>query len=207
MDIIAYTSPGFVNEEYKRIKSLFDAGLKSLHVYKPGFDTDAIYEWLDNMGTSYWNRLVLHLYNEWITASVGGYHLSKEFLINHALSDISTHLLHGQTISVSTHSPTDWIEWKDQVHQAIISPVFESISKPEHLPVHHLQDWKEVFIAYPGKAQKVALGGISPENVDCLIDAGFDAIAVSGWFWEGEADTINRFNLLKLTVERALDRR
>jgi len=201
MELIAYTAPGYTTDEYEKIQQLFQSGLQQLHVYKPGYDAAAMNSWLDKLGTDYWNRIILHLYDEWITAAVAGYHLSRGFLLRHSLGDIANHIFHGQSISVTTHHPIDWTEWKDRVHEVVISPVFDSISKPGHMPVHALKEWQEVFKNQPGSAKKIALGGITPEKVKDILLAGFDAVAVSGWLWEESADTVNRFELMKVSVE------
>lgn len=182
------------------ISRLFDAGLESLHLYKPGFSVDAIYEWLDQIGHNCWPHITLHVYEQWVTATVGGYHLSRAYLQHHSLGETVARMLHGQTISVSAHHPQDWVQWKDTVHAVVISPVFESISKPGHFPVELLDTWKETFTAHPGKAEKVALGGITPESVPALQEAGFDTIALSGWLWQQPGKALEHYKAMQANL-------
>jgi thiamine-phosphate pyrophosphorylase len=197
LKLAVYTAPGFVENEYALLSRLFDAGLERLHLYKPGFSLDAIYEWLEQIGRNCWPQITLHVYEQWVTATVGGYHLSRAYLQHHSLGETVARMLPGQTVSVSAHSPQDWIQWKDAVHAVVVSPVFESISKPDHFPVELLDTWKQTFATHPGKAEKIALGGVTPANVPALQDAGFDTIALSGWLWQEPAKAAEHFTTIQ----------
>lgn len=200
MKVRVYTAAGFLEDEQKLVHALFDKGLETLHLYKPGFSAEAIYHWLDEVGHAYWPHIVLHVYESWVSASVGGYHLSRAFLARHSLGEMGPRILHGQTITVSAHQPYDWVQWKDAVHGVVVSPVFDSISKPGHFPAELLDTWTETFRQHPGKAEKIALGGITIDGLPALQAAGFDSVALSGWLWQEPLLAVSRFSEILATA-------
>jgi thiamine-phosphate pyrophosphorylase len=88
--------------------------------------------------------------------------------------------------SVSLHDELEIENDLSKVDYAVVSPVFNSISKSEYLSKYSVEKWKEINkkrkITQP-KSILLALGGIDESKLKEVYDMGFDGIALKGVVW------------------------
>jgi len=176
--MIVITNPFSIENEFQIIQQLFEEGLVLLHVRKPNYSEKEIRNFLSNIDEKHFSKLVLH----------EQYHLAHEFKIN------SIHLKEKNRVEVtenfqktvsyvstSVHNINDFNELSPCFDAAFLSPVFESISKPEYksdgnllASINHRTNFN---------AKLIALGGITENNIKMVLDSGFDNVALLGTIW------------------------
>lgn len=178
--MIVLTSPIPVSDEIQIIHSLFAEGLSLLHVRKPDFTGRDMKSFLTGIGLEFRDRLVLHSHH----------YLAEDFGISRLhFSEEKAKILHLPvrllkpilSLSASVHSLADFNLLKNEFDYAFLSPIYPSISKPGYSSeINHMETIKE---RTNFSTELVALGGISPENVQNTLECGFDNIALLGTIW------------------------
>lgn len=153
---------------------LFAEGLQSLHLRMPGA-TKAEYEWaIQHIRPEYRHRLVICDYFELVElAGLGGVHLSEA-----RRGEWQAHIGKGR-LSISAHSVADLQSLPFAPSYALLSPIFESISKLGYDADYTLREQGEALRALPFPV--VALGGIMPDNMAEVRSWGFAGGAVLGY--------------------------
>lgn len=83
--------------------------------------------------------------------------------------------------STSVHNIDDFNDLKHSYNYTFLSPIFPSISKPNYFPkINHFKTLKQ---RTNFDTKLVALGGISPENIQHALESGFDNVALLGTLW------------------------
>ena len=86
-----------------------------------------------------------------------------------------------QTIAVGAHSIQELQELPFTPHYALLSPLFDSISKEGYQGNPALLSCREALIKLPYPVY--ALGGITPERQESVAKAGYAGVAVLGDIW------------------------
>jgi thiamine-phosphate pyrophosphorylase len=100
------------------------------------------------------------------------------------------------TLSTSVHTVSDYKNLTDHFSYAFLSPVFDSISKPDY----QAQKFDLAEVDKNSTINLIALGGIDETNCNKAYEKGFDGIALLGAIWNNE-DKINAFKKIKNTSE------
>lgn len=184
---IAITAPGFIPNEAQQWEQLFKAGLKRLHVRKPGIKPAQLVAILKLVPEEYHEKMVLHgfpeLFSEYRFAGYHGRDDEKKKLTFYG----------EQTFSTSAHS---WKEAEDllQVSDYVfLSPLFDSISKEGYLANPDLMEFPEHLL---GK-KIYALGGVTADNWEDAMDFGYHGVAVLGSLWEKSDRVWEQFTKFK----------
>ena len=175
MKLIVMTSADFFVEEDKILNSLFDEGLDLLHIRKP--DSEPVYaeRLLTLLPSDYHKRIIVHEH----------YYLKDEFGLG------GIHLHHGATapagykgmMSASCHTLDEVKEMKSRMSYVFLSPVFDSITAPEHTAAFTAEQL--IAARRQGIIDKkvMAVGGISVENIQQAKECGFGGVVVMGDIW------------------------
>lgn len=171
-----------LENEVSRINELFDAGMQLFHLRKPTATEQEVRLIIEGIQAQYRKRIVLNQF----------YQLAQEFGINrfHFSTEKRRNLEHkkwgeeGNILSTSTHSFEEYKELDECFEYAFISPVFDSISKPDYKKVELTIDKREKTTV-----KLIALGGIDENNCSELNKNDFDGIALLGSVWKNAFPT------------------
>ncbi len=184
---IAISAPGFIPNEAAQWERLFKAGLKRLHVRKPGMKGDALAKLIKQLPEEFHERMVIHgnpqLFTEFRFAGYHGREDEKKKL----------NFYGEQTFSASTHGWKETEEVLETADYVFLSPLFDSISKEGYLANASLMEFPEHL-----KGKKIyALGGITADNWEDAMDFGYYGVAVLGSLWEKPDQVWEQFTLFK----------
>jgi thiamine-phosphate pyrophosphorylase len=178
--MIVITNPISIVNEINTIHALFDCGLELLHVRKPDFSADEMKLFLSKIRKEYRSRLVLHQHHQIaIDFGVNRIHFTENA---RATMNLKTENKQYHFIkSTSTHSIIDFNTLEICFEYAFLSPIHQSISKPDYKS--DLDAEKAIAKRTNFKTKLVALGGISTYNIERTYKLGFDDVALLGSIW------------------------
>lgn len=180
------------SKEIEIITSLFECGLKLLHVRKPNFTEDELRTYLQKTPKNFYKKIVIHSHYKLAKEfDLKGIHLTekerKSKRINSTLKIIST----------SFHSTTEILKNRRKYEYVFLSPVFDSISKQGYKSNFSLEELK-FFLKR--KKNIIALGGINAENIESVKQKGFAGAAILGSIWETK-NPAKSYNELALKIK------
>lgn len=177
--VIIISHPDKLKDEVFIINQLFDAGLSLFHLRKPTASEQEVRLILEAIRPEYSERIVLnqfyHLAEEF---GIKRFHFSTEKRVN---LEYKKWMKEGNRLSTSTHSFEEYKALDEGFEYAFISPVFDSISKPDYKKVALKLDSSK-----KNKVKLIALGGIDINNCSELNKNEFDGIALLGSVWNSE---------------------
>lgn len=183
--IWALTAPIALPDEAKRLNDLLGAGLDILVLRKPGGSCEQLLEQLD---TRYYRKILLAGPPE-IAARLGllGVHMSEARRQALPGGLQKPRGLYGSTAIHSDRAIPLLSQYWDSL---LLSPVFDSISKP---------GYKAGSFRLTGNhyAKLVALGGINAETAPLAKSMGFDGVALMGALWENVGASLQTFERIK----------
>lgn len=173
--MIVLTNPIAVPNEIAIIHSLFAEGLMLLHVRKPDFTEEETSTFITEIGLEYKDCLVLHHHHK-LAEDLGikRLHYPEKDRPHFTITD-------AHPKSTSVHTIENFNGLSETYQYAFLSPVYQSLSKPHYFPTVNV--FQELKKRTNYKTQLVALGGITPENIQQTLENGFDAVALLGTLW------------------------
>lgn len=200
--LFVISSPSCFEGEIGQVNALFSAGMEVFHLRKPGISAAAHSELLAGIDPEFHHKVVLHQFHEHgLELGMHRFHFSEKERHELTSTDVvlSTDRVGCTTNAVyssSVHALVEDDELKDYDY-AFFGPVYDSISKTDY-PGMKLRDFK-----LPGRLKKklVAIGGITPDNIEQVFDMGFDKAAVLGVLWNKPAQALEVFEELKRKCE------
>lgn len=172
--IAAITLPTFFDGEAGMIAHLLGSGFDFVHIRKPDAQADDVRRLLDSVPPSFMGRLRIHYHAE-LAAEYGlaGVHLNARCSVPpsgirsvtrscHSLEELAQPVASGLRLDYQT-----------------LSPIYDSISKPGYLSAFPLN---EITGSING-LRVIALGGVTPNKLSLLADAGFYGAAMLGAAW------------------------
>ena len=196
MRIIVISAPDFLPGEAEAVTALLEAGAWRVHVRKPAAGSDSIARLLEHIPAALYSRISLHDHHELAARfGVGGVHLNSR---NPSVPDGF-----GGMVSRSCHSIAELSQYSSVCDYMFLSPIFDSISKSGYVSRFSLEEIRRRIVAgsdvatarmdvmsSDGNCRSVdwgrvfALGGVCPDNIRLLEEAGFGGAAVLGYIWE-----------------------
>lgn len=178
--MIVITNPISILNEINTIHALFECGLELLHVRKPDFSKEEMKLFLSKIKHEYRSRLVLHQQHQIaLDFGINRIHFSENARVSSDLEVIDNR--EGFIKSTSTHTMADFNKLDHCFEYAFLSPVYQSISKPDYKS--DLNAEKAIAERTNFKTKLVALGGISTQNIEKTFHLGFDDVALLGSIW------------------------
>lgn len=190
-----YTWPDFLEEEGRLINTLFEMGLPLLHLRKPQATLAACQHLLEQIDKRYHERIIVHEHWE-LTASfdLGGIHWTERSRASVKSSVFEQQLrvqqARGLQVGTAIHHPKQLDELPASLDYVTVSPIFESISKPNYKASYHWEDRGN----YPFLL--VALGGIEASNLALVQARGFSSVAVLGAVWKPQTAVLQNYQQL-----------
>lgn len=188
MEPIVISRPYFFEGEIEELIALFDAGLQSFHIHKPGSDKHDLAKFLGQIPKEYRNRVMLHQDSVLVFQyELGGFHLvdAEQNEIHRdpkKLAHFVTKMKeNGYKVTASIHDPKQRFDLPDGLDYILLSPVFDSISKPGYKRNENI--WSISGVELTNKAPMIAMGGVRENNAQVALDHGFSGVAVLGSVW------------------------
>ena len=196
--IIVLTADTDLPGEAGVIRQLFGEGMDTLHLRKTSCTPDQLRAYLDRIPAEYYSRIVLHSH----FGLLEEYPLKGVHLNSRSPEYTGPKPVHK---SKSLHTLQDLLE-SPRYDYVFISPVFESISKPGHMPsIGNTELADTICTVKAGKGSPViGLGGVNESNAGILKNMGFDGAALLGYLWAdaGQEKTVERFKKIREAVEQ-----
>ena len=180
MQLVLISYPKKYPDEHQILTSMFEKGLETFHIRKPKMEGDRIRKFIRKIPSEFHNRLVLHQAHQ----------LCGEFDVKglHFKSDRLPKRQEGLRIGWSVHNIDSKTKWYD-IDYTLISPVFESISKPGYGPTSDFD-----LDLVPDGVEPIALGGLNPDRVQIARQKGYKGVAFLGYVWKAK-DPLKQFKL------------
>ena len=181
MKLIIMTKSTFFVEENQILEALFEAGLDSLHLYKPNSEPIYSERLLTLLADGYLDRITVHehfyLKDE--------FHLRGIHLNNHTIEPPAGY---RGSVTRTCHDISELQEAKKHSPYVFLKTIFDSQSNPADKSTHDTGQLRQA--AQQGLIDKnvYAMGGINLDNLSHVRDIGFGGAVICGDLW-------NRFNI------------
>lgn len=180
MKLAIITNPTDITNEHEVINFMLEKGLEYLHIRKPDYSLDEMRNYIKNIPPGYHNSLVVHSHFELFEEfNLKGVHFGANSLKH--FDDLKNTTFNR---SVACHSTEELLAYNRIFKYAFLSPIFNSISKPNYFGSFSLLALKNFFTQNELKIKTFALGGIDETNIEKAQYIGFDGVAVLGAIWE-----------------------
>jgi thiamine-phosphate pyrophosphorylase len=189
-DLILISSENDRQDEAKAVSKLFKLGLKKFHLRKPHWSEGQLNIFLEEVPNEYHGRVIIHSH----------FSLSEKFRLkgihlNEANRKLIAEWKQYKIISASFHSLQALQENTFPYQYIFLSPVFDSISKPNHsagFDLTSLQAELDILRNKKSSLKIIALGGIDEKNILVAKDIGFNGAALLGTVWQAN-DPVKAF--------------
>ena len=181
MKLIVMTQPTFFVEEDKILTSLFDEGLESLHLYKPGASPMYSERLLSLIPNEYYDKITVQ----------DNYYLKDEYKLRGIhIDDEETAAPKGYKGHLSrTCTRLDKLKTaKRNADYVLLKYIFGSQTEADRKASFTLDELREASLRGLIDRHVYALGGMALDNIRMARELGFGGIVVSGDLW-------NRFDI------------
>jgi thiamine-phosphate pyrophosphorylase len=179
MKLIVISNPINLNEEHSILNALFENGLEYYHLRKPEFTCKELEEYIQQIPQQYRNKVILHSHHQLaIQYGLKGVHFTYK---NPYLSSDNFHLKIQR--SASLHSLEEIKNANSLFQYLFISPIFDSISKPNYKSSIDRKALKLFLNERINTHKIIALGGINSDTIAEAAEMGFDGVALLGSIW------------------------
>ena len=181
MKLIIMTKSTFFVEEDKILATLFEAGMDSLHLYKPHSEPIYSERLLTLLADDFHDKITVHDH----------FYLKDEFQLR------GIHLNNSQTqppigyrgnISRTCHAIGELKEAKKQSTYVFLKTLFDSQSNPADKATLSMDELHEASRRGLIDRRVYAMGGINLDNINVARELGFGGVVVCGDLW-------NRFDI------------
>lgn len=199
-----YTWPDFLEEEANLINQFFALGLPYLHLRKPKSSLKDCQRLLKKINSINHSKIILH--QHWELAdqfAIGGMHWTESRraveTTNNFVQQVARQQEAGYQVGCAIHQPEQLSQLPPSLDYVTVSPIFESISKPNHKATHTWEDKGEhPFLL-------VALGGVSLAKLAAVQVRGFRSVALLGAVWLPRSQALKNYQQICLKIQQLLD--
>jgi len=193
------SSPDYVKNETEIVNTLFAEGLDCFHLRKPNDKTWEVKSYLSRILPMYHKYIVVHGHYEIVSEfGLRGVHLTRHFKKGKRDLEVSMYIdswhERGFNVSTTVHDMDELLANKLSYDYLMATPVFESISRPGHLPI---EPWNIKPMLRLIKSTTIAMGGIHAGNIDRVQQLGFRGAAVLGSVWSHPESAVKTFKALR----------
>lgn len=192
--LIVISNPTPVEQEHKIINALFDEGLSIFHLRKLNYSRKELNHLLVKINKQHHSKIAFHQHHELADyfGSTRLHYTEQERKLNQ--QQIDSNDMSRYTLSTSIHHVNAYASLSEAFSYCFLAPVFNSISKPDHLSIV-TPDFK---LPVKSTIKIIALGGISSTGIPDIKKYDFDGIAVLGTIWKEPEAGVENFKKLKL---------
>lgn len=194
--LIVISESDFSPGEAAIVNALFQAGLDLFHIRKYEASEKEIAELIAQIEPEYRGKLVLnHHHDLGMSLGLKRFHYSEKD--REIWSETNWKGMSPERIySTSVHRLEEFNDLPAHFSYAFLSPVFDSISKPDYRAVEF--DFSE---RRNKETKLIGLGGIQADNVNQAIHMGFEGVALLGAIWNN-SDPINEWCFCRDAMRR-----
>ena len=177
--IIVITKPEFFDGEAKRISWLLTSGAADIiHIRKPKASMHQVEQLIQQLPPDVYDRLVLHDHHQLaVKYRLRGVHLNSR-------NPQSPEGFKG-AVSISCHSLSELAECRQQPYVYMsLSPIFDSISKAGYQSAFSAGQIAEARRQGLIDKRVMALGGVTFEKVNDVLEMGFGGAMILGDAWK-----------------------
>lgn len=191
--VIVISNPTPVEQEHKIINALFDEGLAIFHLRKPDYSRKQLNHLLIQIDKQHHSKIAFHQHHE-LADYFGSRRLHyteqerKKYHQQIDNNDMSKFIL-----STSIHNVAAYLTLPDVYDYCFLAPIFNSISKPNHLSIV-TPDFK---LPHKSGIKIIALGGVSSTGIPDVKKYDFDGIAVLGAIWKEPDHAVQNLKKIK----------
>jgi thiamine-phosphate pyrophosphorylase len=206
MKLIVVTAPDETAGEVEAITQMFEEGLQILHLRKPDWPEAAVETFLRKLPPSHYRKIVLHAHYRLIEKyNLKGIHLPEYVCRNTApeqlKSMVRAAIRRGLTVSTSVHTLEGLHKNPLKYSYAMLSPVFDSISKEGYRAVWSETQLSAALQSEENISEVIALGGIHAGNISTAVAMGFAGVALLGAVWS-EGDAVENYRKIKTSLKQ-----
>ena len=175
------TKSTFFVEEDKILTALFEAGMDSLHLYKPGSEPVYSERLLTLLQEDYYGRITVHDH----------FYLKEEYRlrgIHLNTADAPLPAGYRGNVSRTCHAISELKEAKSKSNYVFLKTLFDSQSNPKDKATLTLDELTEASQRGLIDRKVYAMGGMNLDRVKLIRDLGFGGMVICGDLW-------NRFNI------------
>ena len=173
MKVILITPEEPCKNEVEIISEALEVGLYRCHLRRPHWAVEETRAFLDSFSPEALAKIVLHDHHQLAKEyPIAGIHFNRR----HPFTQRPI----GLSASISCHSLEEVEQYHDQMDYLFLSPIFNSISKPDYPAQFSLEQLRTSTII---DEKSIALGGISLERLPRLHGVPFGGVALLGDFW------------------------
>ena len=207
LKVIVISDPEKIALEAEAINMLCEEGLQIFHFRKPQCDKASLEQALKLIKPGFVKRMVIHSHHELINKyNLRGIHFPERSLaeIGDAAVAIKKLQKKSMTVSTSFHSIKQLSENNYPFDYVFLSPVFNSISKPDYRSSIDLGQFTSFISSVSKRPAVIALGGIDINKIETVRNAKFDGFALLGVIWS-EFKITNDIDKLKADYVRIVN--
>lgn len=202
--IIVISSQKTVPNEHEVIRLLFENGLHTFHLRKPGYKKNQLRDYIKQIPSKYHNRIVIHNHHELaLKFNLQGIHFNSQARQKKLKTSWKKYRFRRKkpylTFSTSFHKLVNIDIHTSRYNYVFLSPIFDSISK---------KDYQSGFSQYSlenaikhSKYEVYALGGIDKSKIKDIVELGFAGAALYGHIWTND-NPVNTFLEFKKEMEQ-----
>lgn len=177
MRLIVLTMPDGVADEARHITRMLDSGIEQVNLRHPAWDLDRTRRLIESIEPRLHCRLVLHDHFSLVADyALRGLHLSGR----HPEAPRG----YSGYVECACHSLAELPDAKRRSDMAMLSPVFDSISKPGYLSRYSPDALARAHRDGLIDERVCALGGVRLASIPQLTAWGFGAAAMMGEAWK-----------------------
>lgn len=184
--IIVISPEQNVAKETCWVNKLLEAGLDCFHIRKPQMDDIAIANYIGEIEKVYYSKIVLHDRSEIAVA----YGLECLHYSERERDKAAVKMKNEFVYSTSVHDIQSFNALDEKWNYAFLSPVFPSVSKPNY--GHKSNVMSQMKKRTNFKTKLIGLGGITAQNMQTVLAAGADGVALLGTIWQSD-NPLNRY--------------
>lgn len=172
MKFVLISAPGKLMGEHPTLLEFLNGDLKTYHIRKPNSSKQEVQNMLNMIYKKDRKKIVLHGYPDLVKKyELKGIH-------HNSTSEYIPNFGDEFTQSKSFHSIEDIAKDNNPYDYVFLSPIYDSISKEGYKSNFDLNDLK-----LPSNQNIIALGGVTPDKIPALKNAGFYGVAALGSIW------------------------
>lgn len=182
MKLLLLTGPDLFEGEIGLLNQLLELQGFELGIRKPGWDVDGVEALASDLEPRHRSRIWLHGHPELaLRLGYGGVHFGEKSKPE-APQWMDRLKKAGIKVCAACHDPAN-LPQMGQYDRVLLSPIFESISKPGHVPAFDLNLVQKALQGHQAPPEVFALGGITPARFGMIESLGFSGAVLLGAVW------------------------
>lgn len=183
------------------INGLFEEGMETLHLRKPGVCVDEIKILLEKIKPAYRRRIVLHQHHDLANDfGITRLHFTEAKRKETSEVQLAACKASGHILSTSIHRVEDYNRLTPCFNYTFFGPVFDSISKQGYRPAIGSGF---IFPVRKNGSDVIAIGGIDATNIHQAVEMGFNGVAVLGAVWQKPDESVQQFKMIQKVWKQA----